>query len=75
MPDERSPIDLHLERFDGPQLATLEALRDTLRELLPAAEECLKYRMPCFAIRGKGVAGFDGFTQHNSYFPFSGGVV
>jgi uncharacterized protein YdhG (YjbR/CyaY superfamily) len=75
MPDERSPIDLHLERFDGVQLATLEVLRDTLRELLPAAEECLKYRMPCFAVRGKAVAGFDGFKQHNSYFPHSGNVI
>jgi uncharacterized protein YdhG (YjbR/CyaY superfamily) len=75
MTTERSPIDAYLERFEGPQRETLEMLRDTLRELLPAAEECQKYRMPCFAVRGKAVAGFDGFRKHNSYFPHSGTVL
>jgi len=37
MPEPRSPIDVHLDRFDGAQLATLETLRDALREVLPAA--------------------------------------
>jgi uncharacterized protein YdhG (YjbR/CyaY superfamily) len=72
---EMSPIDEHLQRFGGEQRATLEALRDALRTVLPAAEECLKYRMPCFAVRGTGVAAFDGFKAHNSYFPMSGNVL
>ena len=70
-----SPIDSHLARFDPPQRDTLVALRDTLRELLPDAEECISYNMPCFKVGGVAVAGFDGFKQHCSYFPHSGNVV
>lgn len=68
-------IDEHLERLDEPQRATLVRLRDTLRDLLPTAEERISYRMPCFAVAGKAVAGFDGFRQHCSYFPHSGTVI
>ncbi len=70
-----SVIDEYLATLPEPQRATLAALCETLRELLPGAEERLSYRMPCFAVRGKAVAGFDGFTQHCSYFPHSGSVL
>jgi len=31
--------------------------------------------MPCFAVEGKAVAGFDGYKAHCSYFPHSGRVL
>jgi uncharacterized protein YdhG (YjbR/CyaY superfamily) len=58
-----------------PQRDTLSALRATLRELLPEAEECISYDMPCFKVDGVAVAGFEGFRHHCSYFPHSGNVV
>ena len=70
-----TPIDQHLAGLPEPQRATLERLRDDLRALLPTAEEKISYRMPCFAVQGKAVAGFDGFKDHCSYFPHSGNVV
>ena len=70
-----SPIDSHLAQFDPPRRDTLEALRETLRELLPDAEECISYNMPCFKVDGVAVAGFDGFKKHCSYFPHSGNIV
>jgi uncharacterized protein YdhG (YjbR/CyaY superfamily) len=70
-----SPIDSHLAGLDPPQRDTLAALRDTLRELLPDAEECISYNMPCFKVDGVAVAGFDGFKRHCSYFPHSGNIV
>lgn len=68
-------IDEHLARFEGEQLATLQHLRQTIARLLPGAVECIKYRMPAFTVNGKAVAGFDGFTNHCSYFPHSGSVI
>lgn len=68
-------IDAYLAALPQPQRDTLAALRATLRELLPDAEECISYQMPCFKVDGKAVAGFDGFKQHCSYFPHSGNVV
>ncbi len=68
-------IDDYLAALPDAQRETLEPLRDTLRELLPTAEERLSYGMPCFAVEGKAVAGFDGFKEHCSYFPHSGSVL
>ncbi len=69
------PISAHLATLPQPQRDTLTALRATLRDLLPDAEECISYNMPCFKVDGVAVAGFDGFKQHCSYFPHSGNVV
>lgn len=70
-----SVIDSYLSKFEGGQLESLQQLRSTIKRLLPDAEECLKYKMPAFTVGGKTVAGFDGFKNHNSYFPHSGGVI
>ena len=70
-----NPIDEYLATVDEPHRATLTALRDTLRGLLPGAEECISYGMPCFKVDGKAIAGFAAFKRHCSYFPHSGGVV
>jgi uncharacterized protein YdhG (YjbR/CyaY superfamily) len=72
-PDD--PIGAHLATLPQPQRDTLTALCATLRDLLPDAEECISYNMPCFKVNGVAVAGFDGFKQHCSYFPHSGNVV
>jgi len=71
----QDPIAAHLAALPQPQRDTLSALRDTLRELLPDAVECISYNMPCFKVDGVAVAGFDGFKEHCSYFPHSGNVV
>lgn len=69
------PIGAHLATLPQPQRDTLTALRATLRELLPDAEESISYGMPCFKFDGVTVAGFNGFTKHCSYFPHSGNVL
>lgn len=68
-------MDRHLGTLPEPQRTTLATLRVTLRRALPDADECIKYRMPCFAVDGVGVAAYDGFTRHGSYFPMSGNVL
>jgi len=70
-----SVIDRHLSTFSDQQRASLENLVEILRALLPGAEECMSYGMPCFKVNGKAVVGFDGFRHHNSYFPHSGSVL
>jgi len=70
-----NPIDAYLARTPQPQRKTLSALHQTLRRLLPRAEEALAYGMPCFKVEGKGVAGFAAFKAHCTYFPMSGSVV
>ncbi|NNL47501.1 MAG: hypothetical protein HKO76_03960 [Acidimicrobiia bacterium] len=68
-------VDQYLAGVDSPQRETLTALRKTLRSILPYADEGLKYAMPAFILDGKGVAGYDAFKAHCSYFPMSGTVL
>ncbi|MEI6362314.1 MAG: DUF1801 domain-containing protein [Actinomycetes bacterium] len=68
-------IDAYLADVPEPQRTTLEALRSTLRSLLPEAEEGLAYGVPAFKVDGTGVAGFAAYQRHCSYFPMSGGIL
>lgn len=69
------PIDAHLKKFSGEQLASLVHLRDVLRGLLPDAEETIAWGMPTFKVDGKNVAHFEGFKNHCSFFPSSGAIA
>jgi len=68
-------IDDHLASVSEPQRSTLLEMRRRILEVIPEAEECISYNLPCFKIGGKAVAGFEAYKNHNSYFPFSGQVI
>ena len=53
----------------------MEALRQSILEVVPEAEQCISYGMPAFKIHGKTVAGFAAFKDHLSYLPHSGSVL
>jgi uncharacterized protein YdhG (YjbR/CyaY superfamily) len=68
-------VDQYLRGLDEPKRSTLEALRRTILEVVPEAEQVLSYRVPAFRVHGKIVAGFAAFKNHVSYLPFSGSVL
>jgi uncharacterized protein YdhG (YjbR/CyaY superfamily) len=68
-------IDRYLAALDEPKRGTLEALRQSILEVVPDAEQCISYGMPAFKVHGKVVAGFAAFKQHLSYLPHSGSVL
>jgi uncharacterized protein YdhG (YjbR/CyaY superfamily) len=68
-------IDEYLEGAPEPQRATLDALRQTLREILPDADQALSYGVPAFRMEGKVIAGYAYFKNHCSYLPHSGSVL
>lgn len=68
-------VDQHLAKIPQPQRATLEALRKTMRELLPDAEEVISYGFPGYKLNGKIIGGFDAYKNHCSYFPHSSLVI
>lgn len=71
----REEIDAYLEALEEPKRSTLDALRRTILEIVPDAEQGMSYRMPAFKVKGKAIAGFAAFTNHLSYFPHSGSVL
>jgi uncharacterized protein YdhG (YjbR/CyaY superfamily) len=68
-------VDEYLSAVAEPKRGTLEALRHTILEIVPEAEQVISYRVPAFRVRGKIVAGFAAFKDHLSYLPFSGSVL
>ena len=68
-------IDAYLREVDEPKRSTLQALRRTILEIIPDAEQVISYRIPAFRLDGIVVAGFAAFRNHLSYLPFSGSVL
>jgi uncharacterized protein YdhG (YjbR/CyaY superfamily) len=61
-------VDEYLRRIEEPKRSTLEALRRTILEIVPDAEQVISYDSQI-------VAGFAAFKDHLSYLPFSGSVL
>src|SRR6476646_12154716 len=68
-------VDAYLAVLEEPKRSTLEALRRSIRAVVPDAEECISYGMPAFRVGGKVVAGFAAFKSHLAYLPQSGKVL
>lgn len=68
-------VDQYLRGVREPKRSTLEALRRTILEIIPEAEQVISYRIPAFRLGGETVAGFAAFKDHLSYLPFSGSVL
>ena len=73
MPAEE--VDQYLLAIEEPKRSTLEALRRTILEVVPEAEQVISYRVPAFRVGNRTVAGFAAFRSHLSYLPFSGSVL
>jgi uncharacterized protein YdhG (YjbR/CyaY superfamily) len=68
-------IDDYLALVEEPKRSSLEALRRSILEAVPDAEQCLSYGLPAFKVQGRTVAGFAAFKNHLSYLPHSGSVL
>jgi uncharacterized protein YdhG (YjbR/CyaY superfamily) len=68
-------VDRYLAALDEPKRSTLEAVRRSILEIVPAADQCISYGAPAFKVQGKAVAGFAAFKHHLSYLPHSGSVL
>jgi uncharacterized protein YdhG (YjbR/CyaY superfamily) len=68
-------VDAYLAGLEEPKRSTLEALRRSIRAVVPDGEECISYGMPAFRVEGKVVAGFAAFKSHLAYLPHSGAVL
>jgi uncharacterized protein YdhG (YjbR/CyaY superfamily) len=74
-PVSAEEVDEYLRGVDEPKRSTLQALRRTILEIVPDAEQVISYRVPAFRVSGETVAGFAAFKDHLSYLPFSGSVL
>ena len=66
-------IDEYLARVSDDQRAALEQLRQTIRGVVPTAEECISYQMPAFRYEGRVLVYFAAAAHHCAFYP--GGMV
>jgi uncharacterized protein YdhG (YjbR/CyaY superfamily) len=55
--------------------AALEALRRTIRESAPNAEECISYQLPAFRLDGKLLVSYGATTKHCAFYLMSSMTV
>lgn len=58
-----------------PHKSILIEMRNRVLEVIPDAEEIIKYGMPTFLVNGKPVAGLMVHTKHVGYYPYSGAIL
>jgi uncharacterized protein YdhG (YjbR/CyaY superfamily) len=75
MTRKATSIDEYLAPIKDDKRAALDKLRETIRAVVPKAEECISYGIPAFRFDGKIVAGFAATAKGRSYFPFSGATL
>ncbi len=68
-------VDEYLVGVPAQPRAALQALRETIRVLVPDAVETISYQMPTFTYRGRALVGYAAFSHHCSLFPYSRGVL
>jgi uncharacterized protein YdhG (YjbR/CyaY superfamily) len=61
-------IDEYISAFPQEVQEKLQKVRMTIRELVPEAQETIKYGMPVFTLNGNLIY-FAGFKKHISIFP------
>lgn len=67
-------VDKHFGRFEGAQRGALEATWAVIRRALPGGAETFSYGLPTLKVGANAVIAIEGFTRHNSVFPYSGAI-
>lgn len=67
-------VAVRLTRFPTSQRKALERTWQAMTKALPGAAPAISYGLPTLQVDGISVLAVDGFTRHNSLFPYSGGI-
>ena len=70
-----SQVDRLYKTSPSPQRETMLAMRKSILEIIPRAEEVISYGMPAFKVDGNVVAGLLSHKNHVGFYPFSGSVL
>lgn len=68
-PAKPTTVDEYLAGFEGEPAARLAAVRAAIHDVLPDAEEKLRYDIPGVSIRGRYWLHFAGWKQHIGLYP------
>lgn len=64
-----NPIDQHISGFPPETQILLQQVRETIKAIIPDADECLSYGIPTFDINKKHIIHFAGYVKHIGLYP------
>ncbi|MFD4706685.1 iron chaperone [Gottfriedia sp. NPDC058432] len=67
-------IDEYISQFQPDVQEKLQALRKTVKEVVPNAVERISYQMPTFALN-KNLVHFAAFKHHIGFYPGASGIA
>jgi uncharacterized protein YdhG (YjbR/CyaY superfamily) len=62
-------VDAYIASFPPDVHASLEAVREAIRDAAPGTTETISYDIPTFTLNGKNVVYFAGWKHHISLYP------
>lgn len=74
---EKFPVSVakYYKTAKEPHRSILFEMRNRILEVVPGAEEIIKYGMPTFLVNGEPIAGLMVHTKHVGYYPYSGSIL
>jgi len=69
-----NPVDLYIGNFPKEVQILLQQVRSTIKDLVPDAEEVIKYAMPTYVFRGTNLVHFAGYKNHIGFYPVPSGI-
>lgn len=73
MRDKPADVAAYFDRFDEPARLKMERIRSLVLELLPEAEETIKYGIPTFVYNGN-LVHYAGYKGHIGLYPAPSGL-
>ena len=68
-------VDGYIRSFPPEVRRILEKIRTTVREVVPGAEEVIRYGIPAFRLDGKNLVFFAAFPHHIGFYPLPSGIA
>jgi uncharacterized protein YdhG (YjbR/CyaY superfamily) len=62
-------IDRYISNFPQEVQTLLQQVRSTIKQVIPDAEEVIKYAIPTYVMRGTNLVHFGGFKNHIGFYP------
>lgn len=62
-------IDSYIAGFPKATQMLLQQIRNTIREVVPEAEEAISYGMPTFNLHGRYLVYFAAYKKHIGFYP------
>ena len=75
MPNIPPKVAISYKQAPPDHRRTMEAMRKSILEIIPKADEVMSYGMPAFRVEGHVIAGLMAAKNHVGFYPFSGSVL